>query len=408
MRSLLLVAALFLSPLNAAAQTILPGFSVHKIADTEGFVTSIAFDGEGRIFYSASEGEVFRLDGDKSILVAKLPTASIGNAVLLGIAFRGEEIIAHYVKEDLSADILAEVDPATGKSTILAKFACETWGTCSSEHHGGNPVVAPNGDVYVGIGDYGGPHLGQLVEAAAGKIWKLSADGTLTQFARGFRNPFDFAIHPDGDRLIVGDNGPEGDDEITVVRQGENHGWGDTMGNGPTPPGYTPPVYVFPGTVAPTGVTLTRGLAGDEATGLLVASFVTKAIYFFPDIDRRPFGPPVIVLSNLPQLGGFNPILDVAQTTDGTVYFATPGGIWKLVTPEPGDVNGDGKVTSEDLEALAHELVDGDGSSILEIHNGGYAASWAADVNRDGVIDSRDLVAWVIQFKGRARLVERE
>ena len=58
------------------------------VADSEGFVTSIAFDGAGAIFYSASEGEVFRLDGDESVLVAKLPTASIGNAVLLGIAFR--------------------------------------------------------------------------------------------------------------------------------------------------------------------------------------------------------------------------------------------------------------------------------------------------------------------------------
>ena len=47
------------------------------------------------------------------------------------------------------------------------------------------------------------------VRAVGGKIFRMSPDGTVTQFARGFRNPFDMAWDPEHRRLIVGDNGTQ-------------------------------------------------------------------------------------------------------------------------------------------------------------------------------------------------------
>ena len=118
------VAVLLLTLMTAAAQAaaILPGFRVEKVADTEGFVTSIALR-DGAVFYSITEGRVFRIDGSESTRVATVPTAAIGNAVLLGIAFREGRLLAHYVAPDLTADVIAEVDCGCPELTDLVPVA---------------------------------------------------------------------------------------------------------------------------------------------------------------------------------------------------------------------------------------------------------------------------------------------
>ena len=388
-----------------AAASMLPGFRIEKVAATEGFLTAIAFAPDGTLHYSVTTGEIYRLEGEESVKVAKVTTAATGNAVQLGIAFRGDQIISHYVLPDFSADVIASVDPADGTVTVIATLPCDLGTNCSTEHHGGNPVVGPDGSIWVGIGDYGMGVVAEKDESPGGKIHRILPDGTATIFAKGFRNPYDLAIHPDGDRLLVGDNGPEAGDEITLVRPGEHHGWPRTWGSHPSMAGMTPPSYVFSTTVAPTGVTLVRDFANQSGTGLLVAGFVTKALYFFPDVDE--IGEPVIILENLAELGGFNSLLEVVQSRTGEVLFATAGGIWSLIPPVKGDVNGDGAVTEEDLEALAHELVDNDGDSVFAVHEGTIAYSWAADSNGDGIVDSRDLVSWVSAWKVRTRPVAR-
>ena len=399
---ILLTSLLIAAP---AAASMLPGFRIEKVAATEGFLTSIAFAPDGTLHYSVTTGEIYRLEGQRSVKVAKVNTAATGNAVQLGIAFRGDQIISHYVLPDFSADVIASVDPLDGKVTVIANFPCDLGTNCSTEHHGGNPVVGPDGSIWVAIGDYGIGIVAQDDGSPGGKIHRILPDGTATIFAKGFRNPYDLAIHPDGDRLLVGDNGPEAEDEITIVRAGEHHGWPRTWGHRPPIDGMTPPAYIFPTTVAPTGVTLLRDFANQSETGLLVAGFVTKALYFFPHLDA--IGKPVVILENLAELGGFNSLLEVVQARSGEVLFATAGGIWRLIPPVKGDVNGDGAVTEEDLEVLAHELVDGDGDSVFAVHEGTLASSWAADSNGDGIVDSRDLVSWVAAWKVRTRAVTR-
>ena len=83
-------------------------------------------------------------------LVTEWVRCSASGAALLGIAIRPDDtIVAHYVTPTLSADVLAEVRPETGVVRELAQFRCTHWPVCSSEHHGGNPIVAPDGSVFV-------------------------------------------------------------------------------------------------------------------------------------------------------------------------------------------------------------------------------------------------------------------
>ena len=396
-RFLVLIMGVSGAPLLASR---LPGFSFDKVAETEGFPTSLAIDSEGQLFYSVTTGQVYQIGSiGSSTEVALVPTASEGNAALLGVAFRGDdELIAHYVSPDLTADVLTSVRLRDGVQTEIARWLCDLGRPCSTEHHGGNPVVAPDGTIYVGIGDFGGGAIAQSTESPGGKIFRISPSGVSRMFALGFRNPFDFAIGEGGGYLIVGDNGPEGGDEIHLVREGDNCGWPYTVGNQAPLAGTVPPSYSFSETVAPTGVFRTVAQMPFRDGGVLVGSFVTKALYFFPDIEARPLPAPVTILEK--ETG---PIIDVVQNRKGDIFFATPGVIYQLRLPRPGDANGDGRVEPADFEAIAREIHDGDGNLTIRASEGSFPGSWGADVNVDGIIDSRDLVALTRILRTRTR-----
>ncbi|HUF17453.1 MAG TPA: PQQ-dependent sugar dehydrogenase [Thermoanaerobaculia bacterium] len=382
---------------------MLPGFRVEKLADTAGFVSSLAFAPAGTLYYSTTAGGVFRLDGTTSTLAAEIPSADDGNAALLGIAFRSNhEFISHSVPPGLTANVISAYNLATGDETELARFLCDAGRPCSSEHRGGNTVIGPDGSIFVGIGDYGGPTLAQNPDSPGGKIWRIAPDGGISMFALGFRNPFDLAVHPTSGELIVADNGPVAGDEIHIIREGDNAGWPFTVGNDPPLEGAVSPDYTWDETIAPTGVFYVRGPLPMQDGGLLVASFVTSAIYYFPDLSIRPLDDPLVLIER--ETGS---IIDLVQNGNGDIFFATAFGIYRLHLPIPGDANGNGRIDSDDGRALANEIVDGDGMRTVDASRGGFAGSWGADANQDGVIDSRDLVTLGKMRNGRTRPARR-
>src|SRR5438270_608665 len=100
------------------------------------------------------------------------------------------------------------------------------------------------------------------------------------------------------------------------------------MGNGPPIAGATPPVYTFSNVVAPTGIVAVNGQSPYFRSGYLLGAFVTKALYYIPDVDARPFPDPIPVLR-----GDTASIIDVAQAPNGDILFVTGSAIFKLVVP---------------------------------------------------------------------------
>lgn len=412
--------ALLVAVRDVKADTV-PGMHFVRIAKTEGFLTSIAFDSRNRLWYSTTDGRIYRLDGATSTFLTRVDTANEGNAALLGIAFRTDDsIVAHYVTPTLSADVLAEIDSITGAVRELTRFPCMHWQTCPSEHHGGNPVVAADDSVYVPIGDWDLPFIyAQRPDWPAGKIHRVQRDGSSTVYALGFRNPFDLVIDAATGKLIVPDNGSKGDDEINIVSAGDNAGWPLTMGNEPPREGMLRPAYVFPTTVAPTGATAVTRLGGYAAGGILITSYVTKTLYYVPDPYATPLPDPIAILDTegISSFGTRNvvpqhvpspvedPLIDVRQSDDGAVYVATPTAIYRLELPRPGDANGDGGVTRDDLAALDQELAEGAGERAIAAQTGAFAASWGADANEDGIIDQRDRPTLLRRISTRRRSV---
>lgn len=400
------LAALFVATLAASdvSAAVLPGFRLEKIATAAGFVTSLAFDSRNQLHYSIRTGEIFRLDGTQSVQVAAVDTASVGNEALLGIAFRGpHEIVAHHVTPDHTADVISAVDLETRRVTEIQRFLCAGGQICSSEHHGGNLIVAPGGSIFFGIGDLGSGPLAQDPKSPGGKIWRISAGGESSIYAFGFRNPFDMIFDDTIDRLILADNGPIAEDEINLVIEGGNHGWPRTMGNQPVPGGSIGPSYVFDGTVAPTGMTQLREAGMLRARSVLVGTYVTRALYYFPRVNADSIERPAVIFAD--EVGA---IIDVVQNETGEIYVTSPKNIYRLHPPRPGDANGDGKIDAADFEALSSEILDGDDGVTIHAQDGAFRGSWGADVNRDGIIDAGDLVALAKLQHQRRRGVRRD
>jgi glucose/arabinose dehydrogenase len=398
---------LFLLVAVGARAGTLPGFRVETLADVPGFVSSVVADSTGVVYCTTTDGWIHRVDGATSVPVAALPTKSGGNGGLLGMALLDDgTAVVHYTTwggERVLDDVISTVDLATGAEHVLKAFPGDVElreRGVSDEHHGGNPTVAADGSIFVGIGEYGAFAIAQKPEWNGGKIWRLDREGNATQYAQGMRNPYDLAWDPQLGRLVVGDNGANGGDELHVIESGADCGWPAQRANSVAPD------YVFPHTVAPTGLVRMTGANPMVRRGYLMAAFVTRALYYFPDVAARPIDDPVPVVEDF-----IDSIIDVTEAPGGEIYLATASflgsAIQRLHVPPRGDCNGDGLVNSHDILPMFHEIEDGDVHPMITAQDGNYAGSWGCDANADGVIDERDLDALLRMIHSRRRAVRR-
>lgn len=314
----------------------MPGVHVEMLGSTAGFASSIAADSHGNLYYTTQSGAILRFDlaTKQSTPIAQVDTAATGDSGLLGMAMLDDQTaVVHYTTPGQAEDVVSKIDLTTGAETVLHRFVDDSsWPgrNTPAEHHGGNPSVAADGTIFVGLGDFGGGLIASLPDWSAGKIWRIYPDGQAEQFARGLRNPFDMSFDVEHQRLFVPDNGPAADDELNLISMGAYCGWPFTAGKGPVVDGGTSPLYVFPRIVAPTGVVHLSGRNGLLKRGYLVGAFVTKAIYWIPDIDARPLPDPIPVIQ-----GETSFVIDVAESAAGEIYFTTGNAIYHLAITAP-------------------------------------------------------------------------
>jgi len=65
-------------------------------------------------------------------------------------------------------------------------------------------------------------------------------------------------------------------------------------------------------------------------TGYLVGAFVSKAIYWIPDIDMRPLPDPIPLIQ-----GETSFVIDIAEGADGEIYFTTGNAVYHLAITAP-------------------------------------------------------------------------
>jgi quinoprotein glucose dehydrogenase len=153
-------------------------------------------------------------------------------------------------------------------------------------HDGGRIAFGPDGMLYIGTGDATVPALAQDLHSLAGKILRVTADGTipadnpfpgLPVYSYGHRNVQGLAWHPQSGALFASEHGPTGEfnlharDEINLIKPAGNYGWPEaTCAVGQ--PKFTDPLICWPDASVPPGGS---AFAGDD---LLVATLKSEAL----------------------------------------------------------------------------------------------------------------------------------
>jgi glucose/arabinose dehydrogenase len=298
---------------------------------------ALAFAPDGRAFVSERPGRVrvIREGRLEPQPVLTLPVAHVGEGGLLGLALHPRfpnppyvYVYYTYEREGLRNRVerLREQQGRLVRDRVILDDIPGAF-----VHDGGRIRFGPDGMLYVGTGDARQPSLAQDPRSLAGKILRVTAEGTVPAdnpfpgspvYSLGHRNVQGLAWHPETRNLYATEHGPSGErgfahDEVNLVRPGGNYGWPDLLCGQGGRPGFLDAVACSgEDTWAPSGAEfVTRGawrgrLLVANLRGAHLRAFVLSA-------DGTRVERQEVVLS------GFGRLRDVVEGPDGAVYVLT-------------------------------------------------------------------------------------
>ena len=227
--------------------------------------------------------------------------------------------------------------------------------TRSSQHFGGRIVFDKAGMLYLTLGDRGDKDRAQKLDDHAGSVIRLHDDGRVPadnpcakragalpeKWTLGNRNMQGAALHPKTGELWTHEHGPQGGDEVNVMRSGLNYGWpvitygvnygfGTRIGEGQTKPGMVQPLHLWVPSIAPSGMAFVSGSrfpqwAGDLLVGALRDQMLVRLV-----LDGEK-----VVREERLLKGLVGRIRDVRMGPDGLVYLLTDDAEGALLRLEP-------------------------------------------------------------------------
>lgn len=213
-----------------------PSPQVEVIATHLNIPWSLVFTDNGRVFLTErTRGFVSELVDGKLSEIQKLPIYANGEGGLLGLAASPEfatnsQLFVYYTTR--TDNRVARFQPGKKADIILKGIPS------AAIHNGGRLAFGPDGMLYIATGDSTNARLAQDPASLAGKILRISPDGSIPEdnpfpgspvYALGFRNVQGLTWNARGE-LYATDLGPEIDDEINHVQPGKNYGWPEVVG----------------------------------------------------------------------------------------------------------------------------------------------------------------------------------
>ena len=215
--------------------------------------------------------------------------------------------------------------------------------TRAGHHFGGRIVFDRKNFVYLSLGDRGDMPRAQKLDDHAGSVIRLHDDGRVPadnpfvkqkgakpeKFTLGNRNIQGAALHPQTGELWTNEHGPQGGDEVNVMRSGRNYGWpvitygvnygiGTRIGEGNSKPGREQPLHVWVPSIAPSGMAFYTGDKFPNWKGNLLVGALRDEMLVRLELD----GEKVVREERLIK-GVIGRIRDVRVGPDGFVYLLT-------------------------------------------------------------------------------------
>jgi glucose/arabinose dehydrogenase len=210
-------------------------------------------------------------------------------------------------------------------------------------HFGGRLAFAPDGTLFVALGERFTFQPAQDLGTHLGKIVRINPDGSVPPdnpfvgqegalpeiWSYGHRNPQGLAINPATGKLWETEFGPLGGDELNLPQPGKNYGWpvvswgkhydGTVIPNPPSHPEFADAIAHWNPVISPSGIAFYTADAIPGWKGnLLIAGLSSKAIVRLTLNGDKVIEEERIKLRKR--------IRDVAQGPDGAVYAITDDG----------------------------------------------------------------------------------
>ena len=191
------------------------------------------------------------------------------------------------MKEDSTSTLVVDRAKLDGNCLVDRQNIFKVKPFYKSSSHFGCRMQIRNGFLFLSMGErYVARDSAQTLTNHFGKIIRLHDDGRVPAdnpfvnaqnalpeiWSYGHRNPQGMSFHPVTGDLWIHEHGPQGGDEINIVRPGLNYGWpvityGEEYGGGKIGKGIThkegmeQPVYHYTPSIAPGGMTFYNGKA---------------------------------------------------------------------------------------------------------------------------------------------------
>lgn len=215
-------------------------------------------------------------------------------------------------------------------------------------HYGSRLAFDRNGYLFITVGERQAPSTGDLTKHPAqdlsnhhGTVIRLHDDGRVPTdnpfvgrqgalpeiWSYGHRNPQGLAIHPGSGDVWVTEHGPQGGDELNLVKAGANYGWpvvgygvnyttGLAIHEGTQKEGMESPVHFWVPSIATSGLLFYTGDKFPEWRGNLLAGGMAGQLIARLTMDGQRVTREEVLLQ------GVGRVRDIRQGPDGFIYVA--------------------------------------------------------------------------------------
>ncbi|MFZ5601323.1 MAG: PQQ-dependent sugar dehydrogenase [Pseudomonadota bacterium] len=310
----------------------------------------MAFLPDGRMLVTERSGTIRYVtsDGSKSGPLSGMPDIEVGGQgglfdVILDPDFGRNRWIYFSYSEPGDGGNSTAVARATLQENAIADLTVifrQQPKFNSAQHFGGRLVFTPDGHLFITLGERGRRSLdSQTLNTHHGKVVRIHPDGSIPLdnpfiqdpaalgaiWSYGHRNVQGAALHPQTGQLWTHEHGPQGGDEINIIRPGKNYGWpvityGEQYGGGrigdTARSGLEQPLHYWVPSIAPSGMAFyTADLFPAWRNNLLVGSLK------FGQLVRLELNGDKVIHEERIKIG--SRVRDVRQGPDGAIYLLT-------------------------------------------------------------------------------------
>lgn len=338
------------------------GYKAETVVDGLDIAWGMEFLPDGSILIAEQEGKMILFKDGKKTQVKNVPEVMYENqGGLLDLKLHPDYVNNGWIYFSFSGNV--ENDDKGSNTTIMRARLKDnelvdkeliykaTPNTKKGHHFGSRIEFDKDGYLFFSVGDRGNRDVNpQDINRDGGKIYRLHEDGSIPSdnpfvqttgakaaiYSYGHRNPQGMAMNRETGEIWVHEHGPQGGDEINIIKAGKNYGWplityginydGSEITKDTDLPGMEQPLHFWVPSIAPSGMAF---INSDRYPGWKGNLLVGSLKFQYLDLVFLENGK---VVKEEKLIEGMGRVRTVKEAPDGYIYVSIEQlGIVKLV-----------------------------------------------------------------------------